>query len=282
MLQYGPDLRKQRAAFFNMLNPRNVAKFDGVMNLEASKLISQIMESPPAPTRMASHSLHQQFMHYVAFTVLTLTYGSKLATEENLNAVMPILESVLQDAAPGAHLVDTFPFLDLLPDCLSPWRHEANTKHAYESELYLRLAREVRADMTAGVAQECFASRLWEAHDADRFDELTLAYVAGSAFEASIHTTSGTLMWFMMAMIKYPEAQAKAQEELDEVLRTIHGSAKVPPTLDLLAQLPYCVALIKEAMRWMPVAPGAFPHASTEDETYRGRYHSTSLVMAID
>jgi cytochrome P450 len=271
MLQYGPDLRKQRAAFFDMLNPRSVVKYEAIMHQQSSRLLADILYTPPLPVKTGSQSLHEQIMSYVAHLVLTLTYGSKLATEDNLQAVMPILDAVLQDAAPGAHLVDTFPILDRLPDWLSPWRHQANKKHAYESALYLRLARAVRSDMQAGTAEECFATRLWAAHDEGKFDELTLAYVAGSAFEASIHTTSGTLMWMIMALVLHPDTQAKAQQEIDDVLLAAHGTTLEPPTLDMLTRLPYCVGLVKETMRWMPVAPGAFPHASTKDDTYKGK-----------
>jgi cytochrome P450 len=271
MLQYGPDWRKQRAAFFDMLNPRSVAKYDTVMQEQSARLLADVVRSPPAPTKTASRTLNEQIASYTGNLVMTLTYGSKLATPENLSAVMPIMKGVLFDAAPGAHLVDTFPILDRLPDWLSSWRAEANAKHAYESKLYLRLVRSVREDMLAGNAEECFATRLWDDHDEGKFDELTLAYVAGSAFEASIRTTAGTLMWMIMALVMNPHVQKKAHQEIDNVLLATHDTTLEPPTLDLLTKLPYCVAIIKEAMRWMPVAPGAFPHAATNDDTYKGK-----------
>ena len=51
-------------------------------------------------------------------------------------------------------------------------------------------------------------------------------------------------------MLKFPEAQAKAQEELDRVV----GTDRLP-TFDDEPKLPYLGALVKEVFRWQQVAP---------------------------
>jgi cytochrome P450 len=100
--------------------------------------------------------------------------------------------------------------------------------------------------------------------------------VAGSAFEASIGTTSGTLLWFIVAMILYPETQKQAQAEIDSFL----GDTGDMPSLSHMKNLPYCVALSKEVMRWMPVAPGAFPHYSDADDEYKG-FHIPKHTLIV-
>ena len=72
-----------------------------------------------------------------------------------------------------------------------------------------------------------------------------MAYVAGSAFEAGTGTTSGVLLFFIMAMILHPDAKKRAQEEIDEVLQGEDG----PPTFVHIKSLPYCMALCKEVFR---------------------------------
>jgi cytochrome P450 len=52
-----------------------------------------------------------------------------------------------------------------------------------------------------------------------------------------------------MAMALYPEAQKKAQQELDRVL-----NGRLPEFNDR-PNLPYINAMIKELMRWQLVAP---------------------------
>jgi hypothetical protein len=51
-------------------------------------------------------------------------------------------------------------------------------------------------------------------------------------------------------MVKYPEVQRKAQEELDSVL----GTSRMPTFSDL-PKLPYVSAIMKEVLRWHAIAP---------------------------
>jgi len=108
-----------------------------------------------------------------------------------------------------------------------------------------------------------------------------VAYIAGSAFEAGTGTTSGTIHFFLMAMILNPSVLKKAQEEIDITLRADGlDPTEQPPTFDHINRLPYCVALCKEVFRWIPAAPGGFPHYSDNDDNYKG-YHIPAHTMVI-
>lgn len=52
-------------------------------------------------------------------------------------------------------------------------------------------------------------------------------------------------------MVHYPEVQQKAQAELDRVLN--HGRRL--PGYEDQPDLPYITAVMKEILRWQPVAP---------------------------
>ena len=68
---------------------------------------------------------------------------------------------------------------------------------------------------------------------------------SGAGFE----TTSIALMWWTFAMVAFPEAQRRAQAELDAVV----GRARLPTYADA-PRLPYVRAIIREVLRWRPVA----------------------------
>ena len=55
---------------------------------------------------------------------------------------------------------------------------------------------------------------------------------------------------FMLAMLLYPDVQARARAEIEEVL----GPHRLP-TFDDLGSIPYVDALIKETLRWHPIVP---------------------------
>jgi cytochrome P450 len=84
---------------------------------------------------------------------------------------------------------------------------------------------------------------------------------SGAGFE----TTSTTLMWWTHAMVAFPEAQRRAQAELDAVV----GRERLPTYADA-PRLPYVRAIIKEVLRWRPVAPLGLPHIAAEDDWYDG------------
>lgn len=79
--------------------------------------------------------------------------------------------------------------------------------------------------------------------------------------------TVSSIQTFFLAMTLYPEVQRKAQEEIDEVL----GTARLPKVVDRV-NLPYINAVVKEVLRWHPVAPMGIPHMSTEDDMFEGHF----------
>ena len=86
-------------------------------------------------------------------------------------------------------------------------------------------------------------------------------------------------------MMLNPEIQAKAQAELDACLSpsgvaAADGPERLPSYEDR-PNLPYIDAVVKETLRWMPVAPMGLPHVTTEEDVYKGYYiPKGALLMA--
>ena len=68
---------------------------------------------------------------------------------------------------------------------------------------------------------------------------------------AGADSTLSAVLTFILAMVHHPEVQRKAQAELDRVL---HHSGRLPDYEDQ-PDLPYITAVMKEVLRWKPVAP---------------------------
>ena len=64
-------------------------------------------------------------------------------------------------------------------------------------------------------------------------------------------------------MTVYPDVQKAAQEEM--------GRDRLPTLADR-EHLPYIEAVVKETLRWHPVAPMSLPHTSTEDDICEGYF----------
>lgn len=98
-------------------------------------------------------------------------------------------------------------------------------------------------------------------------DEEAVIWSAASLYGAAADTTVITLTAFTLAMLQFPDVQRKAQAEIDRVV----GTSRLP-TLEDRENLPYVDALVKEALRWWPIAPMSFPHTTTEAFDYDGHH----------
>lgn len=78
---------------------------------------------------------------------------------------------------------------------------------------------------------------------------------------------------FFLAMSLYPDVQRKAQSEIMEVV----GRDRLPEITDRDA-LVYVNALVKECLRWMPIAPLGVAHSTTEDDEFRGYFIPSGTV----
>ncbi|XP_072406282.1 cytochrome P450 2K1-like isoform X1 [Chiloscyllium punctatum] len=86
-------------------------------------------------------------------------------------------------------------------------------------------------------------------------------------FSAGTETTSTTVCWGLLLMMKYPDIQRKVQEEIDQVI----GAGRAPVTEDR-KRMPYTDAVIHEIQRFANIVPMNLPHSTTEDTHVKGHF----------
>ena len=189
-----------------------------------------------------------------------------------VHLVDQMMEEFSLAAAPMAWAVDIIPALQYLPEGFpgaSFQKTARKWRKSIQASAYIPY-RFVRKQMSSFTNQPSYVSKLIQqlSDDKSKFspeDEEAIIWTAASLYGAAADTTVITLTVFTLAMIKFPEVQRKAQREIDSVV----GMARLP-TLSDRENLPYINALVKEAIRWWPIAPMGFPHATTEDIKYNG------------
>ncbi|KAH0609786.1 uncharacterized protein H6S33_012332 [Morchella sextelata] len=263
-MPHGEKWRKTRKIFHSGLLTKACNSYKPIQVAESQRLVMDFVRSP--------ENFGKHLERYAASLMVCVAYGQRVDNLED-----PVIKRIYERMAymatlnvPGAFWAESFPVLKLIPDCLAPWKREVKRRAEESTQLLSELAFDVRDRMETGDAPACFTKTLWEKREEspEALSEREIAYATGSLFGAGSDTSSSTLTSFILAMTCFPRVAAKAQEELDRVV----GRDRSPTWCDA-PNLPYCSAIIKETLRWRPVAVmGGTPHASIADDHYNGHF----------
>ncbi|KAI4612003.1 hypothetical protein J4E80_007455 [Alternaria sp. BMP 0032] len=266
---YGKEWSVRRKLLHQAMTPKALRLYKPVQTAEASRLCYQLLESPANWEKLL-----ERFTSSIVFCV---AYGHRI---DSLNAnVIHQRFKFMHVAAslnvPGKYLAESFPILKHVPDALAPWKADIKARGREEAAANMALVDVVRSDLARAKVQgddipDSLCKLLLELREKEHIplSDRNFSYIPASLFGAGSDTTASTLCTAFLALVTHPESLHAAHHALDTVV-----GADRSPTFEDEASLPYIRALVKEVLRWRPVAVlGGTPHASTEDDRYEGYY----------
>jgi cytochrome P450 len=272
-MEYGPRWRNVRKASHALLNAKTAITYEPIQNYESKQLIWDLLKTPD--------QFYEHNRRYSASVIMLVTYGYSLPNWDDplIKEIYQILDNLTEFTAPGAHAIDSFPSLTILPQwLLGNWRTFGKKVYEHDSKVYMRLWNQLKKEVDDGIAKDCFCKTFYENNPAKQgIDDLQAAYTCGGLVEAGSETTSSTLNNWILAMTLFPEIAKIAQAEIDKVI----GLTRLPTFADEV-NLPYIRAMVKETLRWRPVNKFGMTHATSEDDWYEGYFIPKGTVAVLN
>ncbi|XP_019583895.2 cytochrome P450 2E1 isoform X2 [Rhinolophus sinicus] len=119
-----------------------------------------------------------------------------------------------------------------------------------------------------------------EKHSAEPVYTLdNIAVTVADLLFAGTVTTSTTLRYGLLILMKYPDVAEKLHEEIDRVI----GPSRIPAIKDRL-EMPYTDAVVHEIMRFINLVPSNVYHKANRDTVFRGYVipKGTIIIPTLD
>ncbi|KAH8105239.1 cytochrome P450 [Cristinia sonorae] len=296
-MPYNSEWRANRKYFHDHFRRSAIPSYHSILLQETHVALKRLLEAP--------NESHQHLRNFPGSSIMRVVYGVRSAAQlrEYVDLAEHAVDSIRRTLIPGAFLAELISFLKYIP----PWmpggmaRAFAAQYRPVVQQLRDRPFDEVKQAMAEGKATPSIVYSLIKDMQGEggymTKEQVQIARgIAATAYAAASDTactfqvyyhkagdyshmhwqTTATLLFFVLAMAMYPEAQRKAQEELERVV----GPSRLPDFNDTKS-LVYVHALMLETLRWRPIAPTGAPHALSEDDVYKG-YHipKGSLIIA--
>ncbi|XP_049711275.1 cytochrome P450 2C42-like isoform X1 [Elephas maximus indicus] len=186
--------------------------------------------------------------------------------QDFLNLIGKLNENIQILSSPWVQVCNSFPlFIDYLPGS----HNKLFNNIAYSKSYILEKMKEHQETLDINNPRDfidCFLIKMEQEKDNQEsvFTIENLIITISDVFSAGTETTSTTLRYGLLLLLKHPEVTAKVREEIDRVVGR-HRS----PCMQDRSSMPYTDAVVHEIQRYIDLIPTNLPHAATQDIKFR-------------
>ncbi|KAJ7585221.1 cytochrome P450 [Mycena floridula] len=275
-LEYGKRFIRHRKVLQDYFGRQASISYRPNQAHEARVLIKNLLAKP--------EKYDFYFNRFATAIVIKIAYGHSIVSDDDffMKLADEIVHSVNSAGPAGNTPPDMFPILKHFPSWFP------GTYYAHFARKWSWVAKGIldypydslNERVAEGIAEpSVLSSELDKATVNGKVSDEDLVDIKGIAAAiqaAGADTTWSSLGVFVVAMLRHPEIQSRAQKEIDDIV----GTDRLPDFNDQ-ASLVYVTCIMHEVWRWYPTVHFGVPHKTTEDDTYRG-YHipKGSIVFA--
>ncbi|XP_072524662.1 cytochrome P450 2G1-like isoform X2 [Salminus brasiliensis] len=205
----------------------------------------------------------------VSNVICALVFGQRFRYEDNeLLRLLQIISEILRFGSnPWGQVYNIFPWLmKHLPGRHQTLLRETDTLRGFIMEKIKAHEESLDPDHPRDFI-DCFLIRMKQEKNnpETEFHYDNMVSTVLNLFLAGTETTSTTLRYALMLLIKYPHIQDQMQKEIETVI----GGERSPVMQDRKA-LPFTDAVIHEVQRYLDLVPLSLPHCATHSFSFRG------------
>ncbi|XP_063298152.1 cytochrome P450 2K6-like isoform X1 [Pelobates fuscus] len=205
----------------------------------------------------------------VANIIVSVLLGKRMDYEDNtfLRLLKLVNENVQLLGSPQVALYNIFPFIQFLPGDYKKLTTNLKELFAFIKSTFVEHMKNLDILDPRSIVDAFLVRQKQEKENSESyFHNDNLSSLVRNLFSAGMETTSTTLRWGLLLMIKYPHVQEKVQEEISQII----GLAN--PSYNHRGDMPYTNAVVHEIQRFADVVPLNVPHETTKDVIFKGYF----------
>ncbi|XP_062325967.1 cytochrome P450 1B1-like [Osmerus eperlanus] len=262
---------------FSSANSQTKKAFEKHIVAEATELVEAFLK------HSAEHSFFNpshELTVAAANVICALCFGKRYGHDDlEFRTLLGRLDKFGETVGAGS-LVDVMPWLQSFPN---PVRSIYKSFKDLNNEFFTFVRSKVvehRESFDPEVTRDMSDAIIRVIDKADSHTGLTEAHTEATVSDligAGLDTVSTALHWMILLLVKYPDIQAKLQDQVDKVV----GRDRLP-TIEDRSSLAYLDAFIYETMRYTSFVPVTIPHSTTSDVTIEGLHIPKDTVVFIN
>lgn len=205
----------------------------------------------------------------VSNVICSVVFGNRFEYDDkDFVTLLGLINKLFQLVfSPWAQLVNFFPFLKrLLPSAHREFEVCIAGLKSFVSQR-IQMHRQSFDPNCPRDFIDCFLAKMEQdggKPNSEFFDDTMNATVLNMFF-AGTETVSSTTRYGLLILLRYPEIEAKIQEEIDQVIGRNRS-----PCMEDRSRMPFTDAVIHEIQRFGDTVPLGLPHLTLENTQFRG------------